>query len=138
MGLLDKLGKISETKLSSQGALLLAAMTMIGIDGDIDDDEVAIIQRMDRGNPTNNDWNDAKKVWQKKSITECVDIVTDSLNKEERVTALANLIDIAMADGVLDGDEKILLEKYIEKFDIDSSIVESIVDVIAIKNKQLY
>ena len=138
MGLLDKLGKISETKLTPQGALLLSAMTMIGIDGDIDDDEVAIILRMDRGNPTNNDWNEALKVWKKKSISECIDIVAETLNKEERVTALANLIDIAMADGVLDGDEKILLEKYIEKFDIDSSIVESIIDVIAIKNKQLF
>jgi len=138
MGLLDKLGKISETKLSPQGALLLSAMTMIGIDGDIDDDEVAIIQRMDRGNPTNNDWNEALKVWKKKSISECIDIVAETLNKEERVTALANLIDIAMADGVLDGEEKILLEKYIEEFDIDSSIVESIIDVIAIKNKQLF
>ena len=66
MGLFDKLGGGKDIKLSSQGALLLSAMTMIGIDGDIDDDEVAIIQRMDRGNPTSEDWNNAFKIWKKK------------------------------------------------------------------------
>lgn len=138
MGLFDKLSGGGDTKLSAQSALLLSAMTMIGIDGDIDDDEVAIIQRMDRGNRTSNDWNNALKVWKKKSISECVDIVVNTLDKEQQITAMANLIDIAMADGVLDGDEKILLEQYIEKFDVDLSVVESIVEVVSMKNKTFF
>jgi len=68
MGLFDKLSSGGQIKLSSQGALLLSAMTMIGIDGDIDDDEVAILQRMDRGNRSSRDWNDSFKTWKKKSI----------------------------------------------------------------------
>jgi len=138
MGLLDKLGVGGEIKLSSQGAFLLAALTMIGIDGDIDDDEIAIIQRMDRGNKKANDWNDALKVWKKKTTSECVEIVVNTLDKHEKITTMANLIDIAMADAILDGDEKILLETYIEKFDINSSIIESIVEVISVKNKTFF
>lgn len=138
MGLFDKLGGAKDIKLSSQGALLLSALTMIGIDGDINDDEVAIIQRMDRGNKTSQDWSDALKKWKKKSINDCVDIVANTLDKQEQITAMANLIDIAMADGVLDGDEKILLEEYIEKFDVEPSIVETIVDVVSIKNKTFF
>ncbi len=138
MGLFDKLGGGGEIKLSSQGALLLSALTMIGIDGDIDDDEVAIIQRMDRGNRTSDDWDSAIKAWRKKSISECVDIVTNTLDKQQQITVMANLVDIAMADGILDGDEKILLEQYIEKFDVDTAVVESIVEVVSIKNKTFF
>jgi tellurite resistance protein len=138
MGLFDKLGGTKEIVLSKQSALLLSAMTMIGIDGDIDDDEVAIIQRMNRENPSGDDWENALKTWRKKSISESIEIVANILEKEDQITAVANLVDIAMADGILDGDEKILLEAYIEKFDVSSSVVESIVDVVFMKNKKLF
>ena len=138
MGIFDKLGGKSELNLTSQGALLLASFTMIGIDGDIDDDEVAIVQRIDRGNRSNTDWENALKLWRKKSIIECIELVSNTLDKNEQVTVMANLIDIAMADGVLEGDEKNLLEKYIESFDVDIATIESIVDVISIKNKTFF
>ena len=138
MGLFDKLGGGKDIELSSQGALLLSALTMIGIDGDVDDNEIAIIQRMDRGNPIDTDFNNALKIWKTKSIIDCINIVADILDKQEQITAMANLIDIAMADGIFDGNEKILLERYIDRFDIDLSIVESIVDVVSIKNKTFF
>ena len=138
MGLFDKLGGGGDIKLSPQGAFLLSAMTMIGIDGDIDDDEVAILQRMDRQNKSAKDWNDAFKIWQKKSITDCIEIVTKSIGENEKNTVITNLIDIAMADGILDGDEKILLEKYVEALNIDTNYIETAVDVISIKNKTFF
>lgn len=137
MGLFDKLGGGGEIKLSQQGAFLLSAMTMIGIDGDIDDDEVAIIQRMDRGNRSK-DWDSAYKAWRKKSISECVEIVAKTIGDSGKNTVITNLIDIAMADAVLEGDERKLLEQYVEALNVDISYVEKAVDVISIKNKVFF
>jgi len=137
MGLFDKLGRGSEIQLTPHGALLLAVITMIAIDGDIDEDELAILRRIDRNNKSDKDFNDAVKIWKKKTIDECIDIVNSTLNEEQKVTAIANLVDVSMADGVLDGDEKTLLQLYVDKLGVKSEIVESIVEVVAIKNKSL-
>ena len=138
MGLFDKLGGSKEVELSTQAGLLLSAMTMIGADGEIDDDEVAILQRMDRGNSTADDWNHAHKIWKKKSYVDCIALVAGVLDVEQQKVVLANLIDIAMADGSFDSDEEKLLEAYIEAFSVDMSFIESVVNVVAVKNQKLF
>ena len=137
MGLFDKL-KGREITLSKQGAFLLSALTMIAIDGDIDDDEVAILRRMDRGNKDSKDWDEALKIWKSKNVSESIDIVAKTIGENEKNTVITNLIDIAMADGILEGDEKVLLERYVEILNIDISYVEKVVDIISIKNKTFF
>ena len=95
MGLFSKLGG-GDVSLSPQGALLVAALTMVGADGDIDDDELAIIRRLDGAGNTR-DWESALKVWKSKSYNECIDIVAGILNSEQQLATMAHLIDIAMA-----------------------------------------
>lgn len=133
MSLFGKLGGAKEVSLEPLGALLLAAITMTAADGDIEDDEVAIIRRLDQGEESRQ-WNEAIKVWKDKTFDECIDIVTRSLNSEQKLSTMANLIDIAMADGSLAGKEKDLLEAYMDAFQLDPNDVEKIVDVISIKN----
>lgn len=58
------------------------------------------------------------------------------MNSEQQLVAIANLIDIAMADGILAGDEQTLLEAYVEAFDVPTSEIETIVNVISIKNNK--
>ncbi len=135
MGLFDKLVGKKEMSLTPQAGLLLAAITMVAIDGDIDEDEIAIIRRLDRGSRTN-DWESAIKAWKLKSVKECMLLATDSMNSEQRLVAIANLIDIAMADGVLAGDEKELLESYVQAFGIDEQEIEQIVNIISLKNNR--
>lgn len=135
MGLFDSLGGSKDIKLTPQAALILSAMTMIGIDGDIDDDEVSILQRLDRGN-RRNDWDVAHKAWKKNKTEDIVPLVVGALDESQQLTTIANLIDIAMADGELDGDEKVLLEAFVEAFSISGSDVENIVKVISIKNNK--
>ena len=135
MGLFDSLSR-KEIEITPQGALLLSAITMVAIDGDIDDDEVAIITRMNKGdNPY--DFDNALKFWKKNSYTDCVKKVAEVVNREEQKTVMANLIDIAMADGSFDGDEEKLAEEYIVAFDMDIEFVRQVVDMISIKNKIL-
>lgn len=108
---------------------------MTAIDGDIDDDEIAIIRRLD-GNRQTDAWEAAVKAWKMKSIDECISLAAESMNSEQQLVTIANLIDIAMADGVLAGDEQRLLEAYVDAFDVSESEIEKIVHVVAIKNNK--
>lgn len=133
MGLFDKLIGNNEINLTPQAGLLLAAITMTACDGDIDDDEIAIIRRLD-GSRSTDDWEAAVKAWKLKSASECIALAAAAMNSQQRHVAIANLVDIAMADGVLAGAEKELLEAYAEAFEISANDISNIVDVIAIKN----
>lgn len=135
MGLFDKLGGHKDIALSPQAGLLLAAISMVAIDGDVDEDELAVIRRLD-GSDSTEAWESALKAYKQKSVKECVELATASMNSDQRLTAVANLIDIAMADGGLAGAEKSLLEAYVTAFGVSESAVEGIVEVIAIKNNK--
>ena len=135
MGIFSKLGGDQEVSLTPQGGLLLAAISMVAIDGDVDDDELAIIRRLD-GSGRTDAWDAAVRLWKTKSIGECISLAAAAMDSEQRLVAMANLIDIAMADGLLAGAEKDLLEAYVGAFDMPIADVEKIVDVISIKNNK--
>ncbi|MCF6147717.1 MAG: TerB family tellurite resistance protein [Candidatus Kuenenia sp.] len=132
MGIFDKLSGSKDIQLTSKGALALAAMTMIGIDGSIEEDELATLGRIERGD--RNAFDQAFKVYKDKSISDCVQIVGETLDQNQKVTVIANLLDIAMADGMLAGAEKELLESYVDSFQISEGVIKDIIDVIALKN----
>lgn len=132
VGLFDRLGNSDASSLTSKSALALAALTMIGADGSIEDEEIEGLQRIVRGDDAA--FRLAFRVYKDKSINECVSIVCDTLDDKQKVAAIANLLDLAMADGMLAGAEKRLLEAYVNNFDIDEQIVRAIIEVIAIKN----
>ena len=135
MGLFSNLGGGDEISLTPQGGLLLAAITMTAIDGDVDDDELAIIRRLD-GSGATADWDAAVKTWKAKSIDDCVRLSASAMSSGQQLIAMANLIDIAMADGVLGNNERALLEAFVAAFDVNEAEIGKIVDVIAIKNNK--
>lgn len=134
MGLFDKLTGRQES-LSPQAGLLLAAITMVAIDGDVDDDELAVIRRLD-GSASTLAWESAVRAWKGKSTTDCIALAASAMNADQRLIAMANLIDIAMADGQLAGAERDLLESYVSAFGVSQADVQRVVDVIAIKNNR--
>jgi uncharacterized tellurite resistance protein B-like protein len=67
-------------------------------------------------------------------LPEIISLVAASLNDKQRMTALAILLDLAMADGILAGNEQKILQMYMEKFGISEAAVRPIVDAIALKN----
>jgi uncharacterized tellurite resistance protein B-like protein len=135
MGLFDKLTGQREIALTPQGGLLLAAITMVGADGHVDDDELAVIRRLD-GSGATIAWDAAVKTYRLKSVRECIGLATSAMNREQRLVTMANLVDIAMADGGLAGAEKDLLEAFVEAFGVSQEDVARIVDVISIKNNK--
>ena len=135
MGLFDRLTGHKDIELTPQAGLLVAAISMVAIDGDVDDDELAIIRRLD-GSGSTEAWESAVKTFKTKSVNECITLSAGAMNSDQRLVAIANLIDIAMADGGLAGSEKKLLEEYVEAFSVDSGEVSKMVDVISIKNNK--
>lgn len=132
MGLFDKLSGSKDIRLSPKGALALAAMTIIGADGAIEDDELAGLQRIVRGD--SGAFEQAYKLYKDQSIQECVDIVNKQLDQKQKVAVIANLLDLAMADGMLAGAEKQLLTAYVDSFQLSEDVVKDIIDVIEVKN----
>lgn len=119
--------------LTPKSALLLSAITMAAIDGDLDRNEIAIINRLD-GFSLSDEWDVAIVVWESKAIDECISLIAAALDQRQQRVAMANMVDIAMADGSFDEDENMLLRAYANAFDVSDSEIEKIVDVISIKN----
>ncbi|MFA5454470.1 MAG: TerB family tellurite resistance protein [Sulfurimonas sp.] len=127
----------SKKTVSPQGALVLAMMEMIEIDGDIDDDELAILERILNNSDEAESFEELDKLRDDTEIMDLIELIANSLNEQQRITVIANLLDTAMADGVLGDSEKLLLKAFINGFKMDSDDVETIIRVIAIKNRAL-
>jgi uncharacterized tellurite resistance protein B-like protein len=50
------------------------------------------------------------------------------------MAAMAILLDLAMADGILAGNEQKILQQYMEKFGISEAAIKPVIDAIALKN----
>jgi uncharacterized tellurite resistance protein B-like protein len=132
MGLFDKLKGNQEVKLSPKAALALASMSIIAADGQIDEDEIAGLKRIVRGDE--GAFNQAYKVFKNRPLLECVDIVNKAVNEKQKICLLANLVDLAMADGHLAGAEEKLLNSYISTFQIPDDVVKKTIDMVEVKN----
>lgn len=122
-----------EQLLTPRAALLLATVTVSAVDGNLNTNEVAIINRLD-GLVTSVDWDFAIGVWNDTPMDDCVILVAKSLNERQRRICFANLVDVAMADGGLHESETLLLRAYAAAFHLDDNEVQNIVDVITLKN----
>lgn len=132
MGLFDKLlGK--DVKLTPKSAFVLSAMTLIAADGQIDEEEILYLRRLVKGD--NDAVKNAQKVWQANpSLKDLLPLIAAALDTKQREVVIANLVDLAMADGFLAGAEKTLLMEYLQAFGMSEEQVKPIVDVIAVKN----
>lgn len=134
MGLFDGLRRSREVALTPRAAMLLARISMVAADGDVEESEMDIIRRID-GSGETGDWQRALESWKRiRSSAECVALTAPHLNADQRRFTLANLVDIAMADGTLAGAENALLERYVEAYQLDEAFVRDLVKVVAVKN----
>lgn len=132
MGLFDKLKGNKNIELTPKGCLALAAMTLIGIDGSIEEEELAVLSRIVRGDRSA--FDSAFATYKANNIEDCVELACKGLSDKQKAATAAILIDTAMSDGILAGAEERLINEYIEKFGLPAEVIENIVDVIALKN----
>jgi uncharacterized tellurite resistance protein B-like protein len=132
MGLFDKLTGSKNVTLTPKSAVVAAAITVIASDGVLDEQEIFDLQKIVRGDRSAVDT--AIKVMQANQLPEIITQVAGCLNEKQRITTMAILCDLAMADGILAGNEQKLLQMYMEKFGIPEATMKPIIDAIALKN----
>lgn len=146
MGLLDSLfgGMESSSKLTPQEAFAGILMGASGCDGHIAEDEVTglitclvrmkLYQRYD-GRQFGKTLNKLHGLMKKKGVEALIDACTETLPQDLKRAAFANACDIVLADGVVENDEKIFMERLRDKLQIDPKVAKTIAEVMVIKNK---
>jgi uncharacterized tellurite resistance protein B-like protein len=131
MGIFDKLTGKPAT-LTPKSALVLSAITIIAADGAIDEAELNDLSKIVRGDRKSIDT--AMQVMKENPFPGVIDLVVKALDEKQKLATLAILCDIAMADGVLAGEEKKILQLYMDKFGISEAKLAPIIEAISIKN----
>jgi len=132
MGLFDKLKGSKPVELTPKSALALSAITLIAADGVIDEAELMDLAKIVRGD--RNAVNTALSVLRTTPLPDSITLVANCLNDKQKITTLAILTDLAMADGALATEEQKILQQYMEKFGVSEATLKPIIDVIAVKN----
>jgi uncharacterized tellurite resistance protein B-like protein len=132
MGLFDKLRTTIPDRLNPRTALALGALTLIGIDGNIDEDEAQSAVRLVRGDQRALD--DALRIYKDLSVEESVQLVAKAFDQRQKQAFIVNLLDLAMVDGVLTGSEQTLIGEYVNILQMSEAEVKGMVDLIALKN----
>ena len=131
MGIFDKLTGKPAT-LTPKSALVLSAITVIAADGVIDEAEINDLAKIVRGDKKSIDT--AMQVLKANKFPGVIDMVAATLDEKQKLATLAILCDLAMADGVLAGEEKAILQMYMDKFGVPEVALKPIIEAIAIKN----
>jgi uncharacterized tellurite resistance protein B-like protein len=132
MGIFDKLTGSKKVQFTPKLALTTAAITVIAADGVLDDQEIFDLNRIVHGD--RNVIDSAVTVVRESKLPEVIDLVAGALDEKQRFTTMAILLDLAMSDGILSGEEQTLLKSYMEKFGITEAALKPIIDAIAVKN----
>ncbi len=132
MGIFDKLTGSKNVQLTPKSALVASAITLIAADGVLDEQELYDLQKIVRGD--RDAIETAIKVIQGNQLPDIIALVAATLNETQRMTTMAVLLDLAMADGILAGNEQKILLMYMEKFGIAETSLKPVIDAIALKN----
>ncbi|MDP3562856.1 MAG: tellurite resistance TerB family protein [Methanoregula sp.] len=131
IGIFDKLTGKTAT-LNPKSALVLSAITVIAADGIIDQAEMNDLAKICRGDRKSIDT--AMEVLKANKFPGVIDMIANVLDEKQKIATLAILCDLAMSDGVLAGEEKAILQMYMNKFGIPEATMTPIIEAIAIKN----
>ena len=132
MGIFDKLTGSKPVTLNPKSALVLSAITVIAADGVIDEAEINDLGKIVRGDRKSID--NAMAVLKANKFPGVIDMVAAVLDEKQKLATLAILCDLAMSDGVLAGEEKQVLQMYMDKFGVQEATLKPIIEAIAIKN----
>lgn len=146
MGLFDKIFQSvpEETKLTQQEAFAGIAMAMAGADGSISQAEwdgiVNYIRRLRiydnfSGPAFNKLFDKLFKILKKDGAGALVAVSVEGLSDDLKLTAFACAVDIALADGVIEDEEKAIINQLAEALSIPEQTAISIIEVMIIKNK---
>ena len=146
MGLFDKIFQSApeENKLTQQEAFAGISVAMAGADGSIAESEWAGIVNYIRrlrlydnfsGPAFDKLFDKLFKILKKDGASALVKASADALSDDLKLTAFACAVDIALADGVLEEEEKTIINQLAAALSIPEKTAISIIEVMIIKNK---
>lgn len=146
MGLFDKIFSSvpEQDKLSKQEAFAGIALAMAGADGSISQAEwdgiVTYIRRLRlydnfSGPSFDKMFDKLFRILKSQGASALVASSIDGLPEGLKLTAFACAVDIALADGVLEEEEKDIINQLAESLQIPEQTAISIIEVLIIKNK---
>lgn len=148
MGLFDKVFKSStatvETQLTQQESFAAIALAIAGADCCVSQAEwdgiVTYIRRLSiydnfSGPAFDKLFDKLFTKLKKDGPAALVNAAKDGIGEELKMTAFACAVDIALADGVLEDEEKDVINQLAEALDVPENMAISIIEVMMIKNK---
>lgn len=146
MGLFDKIFKQvpEEDKLTKQEAFAGIALAMAGADGSISQSEwdgiVNYIRRLRlydnfSGPAFDKMFDKLFRILKNQGASALVSASVVGLPEDMKLTAFACAVDIALADGVLEDEEKDIINQLADTLNIPEETAVSIIEVLIIKNK---
>ncbi len=145
MGLFDKvLGKEGELKLDKKEAFSAIALAAVASDGDVSDEEIQrtaidlmtlkAFRRSDMRDLANT-LNKVAGIAKKRGVGTAVQAAKASLGPDELAAAFFVAVDLVLADGVVEDNEKKFLEELQHTIGMDDATATKIAEVVLIKNK---
>jgi len=146
MGLFDKvLGKeTGSVSLDKKEAFSAIAVAAIAADGEVSPEEVQrtaidlmtlkLFRRSDLRDLANL-LNKVAGLIKKRGTGPVIEAAKAALNKEELESAFFVAVDLVLADGIVEEDEKRFLEELQKTIQMDEATATKIVEVVLIKNK---
>lgn len=133
MGFFDKFS--SNVELTPAIALATSMIYMMASDGELADEEMnyLFIKLQGIGNPEELIQN-ASKYSKKQDLEAFQKEANALLSHDQKLTILANLIDLLLADGSAEEEEQNLFFSFTESFDIGEDEIQPYIDIISVKN----
>jgi uncharacterized tellurite resistance protein B-like protein len=110
-----------ETGLSAKMALCLAAMTLVGIDGEFNEEELAKLRSLIHTDETA--FLRAFSFYNERPLEVCMKVVAARLNEEQRQITYRVLYDLAHSDQDLAKSEEDLLKQYAAAFGLAANFI---------------
>jgi len=122
---------VDEQQISPLLGLAVILMFVATVDDDIADEEQKFIKRF--CDFEEDFYDKAYNYYQKHTFEETIGAL--ALNGQQKMCYLANILELAMVDGVFDSREQKMIKRFADAADLTESEVRTIRDVLLIKNQ---
>jgi len=110
--------------LSPKMVLCLAAITLVGIDGEFKEEELNKLRELIQADETA--FLKAFNFYNERPIEVCLKVVSARLNKEQKKVTYQILYDLAHSDKHFAGSEEKLLQQYADEFKLSKNNITSL------------
>jgi len=133
MGLFDKFS--STVELTPTVAVATAMIYMMSSDGEIAEEEMHYLAMTLQSFGEPQEIIDmASKYARKNNLDKFLVEANRLLNSDQKMTILANLIDVLLSDGSAEEEEQDLFYAFVEAFGVSDEEIQPYIDIISVKN----